>query len=107
MRPSISGMCRRVSDGSSWVAWGTASSRWRSRPTAGWLAWSGRGDGLVSVHDATTGAELVRLVGHAAVVRSLAFAPGGRGLATGGADRTVKLWDGPIDEVSVSKSLRP
>ena len=28
------------------------------------LAWSGRGDGLVSLHDATTGAQAIRLVGH-------------------------------------------
>ena len=28
------------------------------------LAWSGRGDGLVSLHDTTTGAEVIRLIGH-------------------------------------------
>ena len=43
-------------------------------------------------------AEIIRLVGHAAVVRSIAFAPDGRGLATGGADRTIKLWDVPASE---------
>ena len=30
------------------------------------LAWSGRGDGLVSLLDAKTGAEVVRLIGHSA-----------------------------------------
>ncbi len=40
------------------------------------LAWAGRRDGLVSLHDATNGAEVFRLVGHVAVVRSIAFAPG-------------------------------
>ena len=70
------------------------------------LAWSGRGDGLVSLHDATTGAEVVRLVGHSAVVRGIAFAPDGRGLATGGADRTIKLWDVPASEPSLSLSAK-
>jgi WD40 repeat protein/beta-lactamase regulating signal transducer with metallopeptidase domain len=66
------------------------------------LAWSGRGDGLVSLHDTTTGAEVIRLIGHGAVVRGIAFAPDGNGLATGGADRTIKLWDVPAFEPSLS-----
>jgi WD40 repeat protein/beta-lactamase regulating signal transducer with metallopeptidase domain len=64
------------------------------------LAWSGRSDGLVSLHDTRTGAEIVRLVGHSAVVQGVAFAPSGRGLATGSADRTIKLWDVPALESS-------
>jgi WD40 repeat protein/beta-lactamase regulating signal transducer with metallopeptidase domain len=59
------------------------------------LAWSGRGDGLVAVHDAATGSEVARLVGHRAAVRSLAFSPDGSGLATGGVDRAVRLWEVP------------
>ena len=66
------------------------------------LAWSGRGDGLVSLHDSTTGAEVIRLIGHGATVRGIAFAPNGTGLATGGADRTIKLWDVPFSEPSPS-----
>jgi WD40 repeat protein len=66
------------------------------------LAWSGRGDGLVSLHDTTTGAEVIRLIGHGAVVRGIAFAPDGNSLATGGADRTIKLWDVPAFEPSLS-----
>jgi WD40 repeat protein/beta-lactamase regulating signal transducer with metallopeptidase domain len=68
------------------------------------LAWSGRGDGLVSLHETTTGAEILRLVGHAAVARGIAFAPDGTSMATGGADRTVKLWDVPAAEPSPSAS---
>ena len=33
------------------------------------------------------------LKGHKASVRSVAFAPGGKTLASGSGDRTVKLWD--------------
>jgi WD40 repeat protein len=69
------------------------------------LAWSGRTDGLVSLRSATTGAEVVRFVGHSAIVRGLAFAPDGARLATGGDDRTIKLWDVPAFEPSLSLSL--
>ena len=58
----------------------------------------------MSLHDATTGAEVVRLVGHGALVRGIAFAPDGTGLATGGDDRSIKLWDVPAYEPSLSLS---
>jgi WD40 repeat protein/beta-lactamase regulating signal transducer with metallopeptidase domain len=71
------------------------------------LAWSGRGDGLVSLHNTATGAEVVRLVGHGGQVRGIAFAPDGRAVATGGADRTIKLWDVPsIDSSSPLSAQR-
>jgi WD40 repeat protein/beta-lactamase regulating signal transducer with metallopeptidase domain len=64
-------------------------------PNGRLLAWSGRGDGLVALHDVKTGAEVDRLVGHGGAVLGLAFAPDGSSVATGGVDRTIKLWDVP------------
>lgn len=66
------------------------------------LGWSGRGDGLVPLLDARTGAEVVRLVGHGNTVLSIAFSPDGSGLATAGADRTIKLWDVPSQGASLT-----
>jgi WD40 repeat protein/beta-lactamase regulating signal transducer with metallopeptidase domain len=69
------------------------------------LAWSGRKDGLVSLHDTKSGAEIMRFVGHSDVVFGIAFAPDGNGLATGGYDRTIKLWDAPAIGPSLSAAL--
>jgi WD40 repeat protein len=45
------------------------------------------------VWNAQTGAELLVLKGHANAVRALAFSPDGRRLASGGDDRTIKVWE--------------
>lgn len=63
-------------------------------PDGKWLA-SGGDDNLVSLRDAASGELRATLRGHRRELRSLAFTPDGRTLASSAADGTLRLWHLP------------
>jgi WD40 repeat protein len=52
-------------------------------------------DGAIRVIDSIDGAERARFAGHPGGVLALAWIPDGRGLVSGGADKTVRVWSIP------------
>jgi WD40 repeat protein len=60
--------------------------------------WEANAPFAVNLWDVATGKESLSLIGHKAEVRSLAFSPDGKWLASGGADKTVKVWNVSSDD---------
>ncbi len=56
-------------------------------------------DNTISIRNAATGAELLRLHGHSNIVSCLAFSADGSRLASGSRDDSVRLWDAESGEL--------
>jgi tetratricopeptide (TPR) repeat protein len=55
----------------------------------------GRSDGGIDILDAETGERLHSLAGHASIVHGIDWSPDGTKLASGSADKTIRVWQFP------------
>ncbi|KIK53166.1 hypothetical protein GYMLUDRAFT_1026911 [Collybiopsis luxurians FD-317 M1] len=53
----------------------------------------GSGDFNIHIWDASTGEEVLKLVGHTGPVLSVAFSPDGSRIASGSADKSLRIWN--------------
>jgi RNA polymerase sigma factor (sigma-70 family) len=66
---------------------------WALSPDGKTLATARRGESVIYLWELATGKERWRFTGHRGEVRSLAFSPDGKALASGSEDTTILVWD--------------